>query len=224
MGAMGLRSLFGPTRSPRLRAVELAVLLISPVLFESVTLWVALHGDSRLRHEVRAAATSRARPSRRSPFVSQHYPPLVPVLLVPLTFLPSPAILLALLAAACVPVTLWALDVRDWRCYGAAFLWPPVFSGIQTANVTLYLVLVLRLSRWRYRERAGICAGASWAGDRSKADQSAPRSWLAATGRLAPPGVASAVAACFDARPRLVVETFSSGDPPGAATGSQEWL
>ena len=31
-----------------------------------------------------------------------------------------------------VPAILLVLGVRDWRCYGIAFLWPPVISAIQT--------------------------------------------------------------------------------------------
>jgi hypothetical protein len=47
---------------------------------------------------------------------------------------------------------LYLVGVRDWRCYGAAFLWAPVASGIQTANLTLLLLLGLAVL-WRVRER-----------------------------------------------------------------------
>jgi hypothetical protein len=49
-----------------------------------------------------------------------------------------------------VLATLRALDVRDWRCYGVVFLWPPVLSAIQTGNVTLLLGLCAALV-WRFR-------------------------------------------------------------------------
>jgi hypothetical protein len=44
------------------------------------------------------------------------------------------------------------VGVRDWRCYGAAFLWAPVASGIQTANLTLLLTLGVAVL-WRFRHR-----------------------------------------------------------------------
>jgi len=47
---------------------------------------------------------------------------------------------------------LYLVGVGDWRCYGAAFLWAPVASGIQTANLTLLLLLGLAVL-WRVRER-----------------------------------------------------------------------
>jgi hypothetical protein len=53
---------------------------------------------------------------------------------------------------AAVLATLWALDVRDWRCYGLVLLWPPVISAIQTGNVTLWFGLAAALA-WRYRDR-----------------------------------------------------------------------
>jgi hypothetical protein len=51
-----------------------------------------------------------------------------------------------------IVVALRLLNVRDWRLYGVAFLWPPVVSGWQTANITLLLVLGLA-AVWRYRDR-----------------------------------------------------------------------
>ena len=56
-------------------------------------------------------------------------------------------------------LTLRALDVRDWRCYGLALLWPPVLSAIQTGNVTLWLGLAAALA-WRYRDRLVLPAAA----------------------------------------------------------------
>lgn len=87
------------------------------------------------------------------------YPPLTAYLLAPFTLLPSTvagALALAIVAAT-VPATLLALGVRDWRCHAFAFLWFPVVFGIQTANVTLLLVLGLALA-WRYRDRSVVVA------------------------------------------------------------------
>jgi Glycosyltransferase family 87 len=87
------------------------------------------------------------------------YPPLTAYLLAPFTLLPSAAagVLAVALVAATVPATLLALDVRDWRCHACAFCWFPVVFGIQTANVTLPLVLGLALV-WRYRDRKAVGA------------------------------------------------------------------
>jgi Glycosyltransferase family 87 len=87
------------------------------------------------------------------------YPPLTAYLLVPFTVFPPLAgeILAVLLVAATVPATLLVLGVRDWRCHACALLWWPVLIGIQTANVTLPLVLGLALV-WRYRDRRLVTA------------------------------------------------------------------
>ena len=82
------------------------------------------------------------------------YPPLLALLLAPLTLLPigaaSVLVMLSLVAVAlAVP---YALGVRDWRCYGIVMLWPPVISAIQTGNVTLWLALAAALA-WRFRDR-----------------------------------------------------------------------
>ena len=52
---------------------------------------------------------------------------------------------------ASVPLTLWLLEVRDWRCYGAAFLMAPVLSGISNGAVSCLLALGLAAA-WRYRD------------------------------------------------------------------------
>jgi alpha-1,2-mannosyltransferase len=87
------------------------------------------------------------------------YPPLAAYLLAPLTLLPALAAetVATILAAACVPATLRVLGVRDWRCYAVAFLWMPIIAGIQSANVTLPMVLGLALI-WRYRDRTAVAA------------------------------------------------------------------
>jgi glycosyl transferase family 87 len=87
------------------------------------------------------------------------YPPLGAYLLAPFTLLPPLAaeIVAVLLVAAAVPATLLLLDVRDWRCHAIAFLWWPTIIGIQTANVTLPMLLGLALA-WRYRNRAAVVA------------------------------------------------------------------
>ena len=56
-----------------------------------------------------------------------------------------------------VIVGLRLVGIRDWRCYGAAFLWAPVGFGIQTANLSLLLLLGLALL-WRLRHKVGATA------------------------------------------------------------------
>ena len=51
------------------------------------------------------------------------------------------------------------LGVRDWRCYGLAFLWPPVTDAIATGNISILLGFAAAVV-WVYRDRARL-AGAS---------------------------------------------------------------
>lgn len=89
-----------------------------------------------------------------SPYPEYVYPPLTAILTIPLSLLPLglAEMVVMLLLAAGVVGTLLALDVRDWRCYGVAFLWPPVLSAIQTGNVTIPLAFCAALA-WRFRDR-----------------------------------------------------------------------
>jgi alpha-1,2-mannosyltransferase len=85
------------------------------------------------------------------------YPPFPALLVMPLTLLSiDHAAVLAMTATiALVPAILLVLGVRDWRCYGIAFLWPPVISAIQTSNPTLWFALAAALA-WRFRDRIGL--------------------------------------------------------------------
>ena len=87
------------------------------------------------------------------------YPPLFAYLLAPFTLLPPIAaqILATALVAAAVPATLLVLGVRDWRCYAIVFLWWPTIIAIQSANITLPLLLGTALV-WRYRDRRVVAA------------------------------------------------------------------
>lgn len=87
------------------------------------------------------------------------YPPLGAYLLAPFTLLPPLAaeVVAVAIVAAAVPATLLLLDVRDWRCHAIAFLWWPTIIGIQTANLTLPMLLGLAVA-WRYRNRTLVVA------------------------------------------------------------------
>jgi hypothetical protein len=95
------------------------------------------------------------------------YPPLVAIVSTPLTLVPigvAEVVVMCLLVGVVV-ATLAAVGVRDWRCYGLVFLWPPVLSAIQVGNVTLVMALAAALV-WRFRHRekaAGISLGISFA-------------------------------------------------------------
>jgi Glycosyltransferase family 87 len=82
------------------------------------------------------------------------YPALSAAVFAPFGLLARGAgqLLYMLVCVACVPLTLRTLNIRDWRIYGIAFFWLPVYSGWQTANVTLPLMLLIALT-WRYRDR-----------------------------------------------------------------------
>ena len=83
------------------------------------------------------------------------YPPLVAFLSIPVSLVPGSAFVAMALVALCVPLSLWLLDVRDWRCYAAVVFWAPVFSGIVWANATLPL-MVGCAACWRFRDRPGV--------------------------------------------------------------------
>jgi hypothetical protein len=96
-----------------------------------------------------------------SPYPAYGYPPLVAFALVPLTLVPSPELVWTAALMLMLGASLWVLRVRDWRCYGAAFLWGASFHAVQTGNVTIPLLLLTSLA-WRAREanvRAGIWSG-----------------------------------------------------------------
>jgi alpha-1,2-mannosyltransferase len=90
------------------------------------------------------------------PFV---YPAPAAFLMAPFAVLPYP-LALALFALASVAATagaLYLLDVRDWRCYGAAFAAAPTVGAIGGGTVSPFLLLGAA-ALWRYRaawRRAG---------------------------------------------------------------------
>jgi glycosyl transferase family 87 len=112
------------------------------------------------------------------------YPPFVAIAYSPFTLV-SPgvgeAVLTALLILV-VPAILLVLGVRDWRCYGAAFLWAPVTVAVQTANLSLLLALAAALA-WRLRDGRWTALSSAVAIG-SKIFLWPLVAWLAATGRV----------------------------------------
>jgi alpha-1,2-mannosyltransferase len=88
------------------------------------------------------------------------YPAPAALVLAPFGLLPytiSAAIFLAL-AIGAVPATLYLLGVRDWRCYGAAFLTAATLSVIIAGALSSLLGLAVALA-WRYRDRWKVAGG-----------------------------------------------------------------
>jgi Glycosyltransferase family 87 len=83
------------------------------------------------------------------------YPPLLAELIAPLGLLPFTVAAVAFVAASALAVllALWLLGVRDWRCYGLAFLWFPVLHGLGLGALTPFLLLGVAAC-WRFRRAA----------------------------------------------------------------------
>ena len=93
------------------------------------------------------------------------YPPLVAILTVPWTLIPVGLAesLFQFLLIGVFLATLLLLGVRDWRCFGLAFLWPPVTDAVATGNISILLGFAAAVV-WVYRDRdrvAGATLGAS---------------------------------------------------------------
>jgi len=128
--------------------------------------------------------------ARENTFV---YPPEAALAFAPLALLPyhvAAPIYLCLLFAAIV-LTLRVLHVRDWRCYGAAFLMAPVFSAIANGAVSCLLALGLAVA-WRWRDRWKVAAGAVAGVVVAKVFLWPLAVWLVATRRYAAAGAAAA--------------------------------
>lgn len=85
------------------------------------------------------------------------YPVSVAAVFTPLALLPYSlaAALFLLVVVAATPLTLHLLGVRDWRCYGAAFLAAPTLLGIRLGTLSPLLAFGLAVL-WRYRDRRAI--------------------------------------------------------------------
>lgn len=91
-------------------------------------------------------------------FAPYVYPPVAAVSLVPLGVLPYTlaALVFLGLGLAAVAAALLLLEVRDWRCYGAAFASAPVFAAGGLGTVSPFLLLAVAAA-WRHRDRALVC-------------------------------------------------------------------
>ena len=128
------------------------------------------------------------------------YPPLLAIVLIPATALPdevrgsSPAgVIVSLLLLACVVGTLLVLDVRDWRCYAIALLYPATLENVEYGALGPVLALLVALA-WRYRDRATAASAAIGSAIVLKLFVWPLVVWLAATRRWRAAVAATAVA------------------------------
>lgn len=147
------------------RALEQGLFGFGPVAASLALLWLQIKinaaaldfhlaywpAASRLLHGLSPYAVTHQQILGGTAFV---YPALSAVAFVPFALIGSGVAqaLYVLVCVACIPTILYTLDVRDWRVYGLAMLWLPVFVGWQSGNVTLPLTLAVALV-WRHRER-----------------------------------------------------------------------
>jgi hypothetical protein len=113
------------------------------------------------------------------------YPPLVALATLPWTYLPI-GLAESLFQFALIGVfvaTLALLGVRDWRCYGLAFLWPPVTDAVATGNITILLGLAAALV-WRFRDRPAVSGASLGLSIAAKVFLWPLTVWLAASRRL----------------------------------------
>jgi glycosyl transferase family 87 len=89
------------------------------------------------------------------------YPPAVAALATPVRLLPysAAAVVWVLAAVLAVGLALRLLDITDWRCYGAVFLWLPTLTAISIGTLTPLLVLAVAAS-YRWRDRLWLVAPA----------------------------------------------------------------
>jgi alpha-1,2-mannosyltransferase len=95
------------------------------------------------------------------------YPPVLALALTPLAALPRhvhdvyvPGVLVSLALIAAVVASLYLLDVRDWRCYAVALLYPVTIETVEYGAVGPILLLLVALM-WRFRDRAASSGAAA---------------------------------------------------------------
>jgi Glycosyltransferase family 87 len=146
--------------------LEVAALLIAPAVLTLLVLAMAVH--EHYAFDFRGSLWQAARdvlhfqnpypPATEAGVAVGNqfvYPPPIAMLFVPFGLLPFPvaAALITVVLLAAVALTLAALGVRDWRCYGATYLSIAVIHDIRLGAITPLLALGLALT-WRWRDQA----------------------------------------------------------------------
>jgi alpha-1,2-mannosyltransferase len=142
------------------RAGALLACAVLPAALWFVVLRLVVQGgrlyDFRIFRHAGAAVLHGLSPWQVQGF---RYPAPAAIIFAPFAALPYPvaaSIFLFLMAAAAM-LTLYALDVRDWRCYGLAALSLPVAAAMINGTISTVIALLAALA-WRYRDRPGRCA------------------------------------------------------------------
>lgn len=119
---------------------------------------LAGHDPYRQAFLAHLAAIARSGGHPNTSFAVPVYPAPALLAAVPLALLPYhlAGIIFTLLGIAALCLGLWLLGVRDWRCYGAAFLSWPVVHTLRLGQVNELLILAAALA-WRWRPRALVC-------------------------------------------------------------------
>ena len=152
--------------SLRLRSAspwEVGIFVQVPLIVVIFYLWqvLSLHGSMQDFHAFRGAAQDALGGASPYPQVDTItiaraeqlvYPPVVAFLFAPFAVLPSSVAVVFYLfvIAAAVPLTVWALGVRDWRLFGVAFLWPTTQTVFGVGALGSLLTLCVALA-WRWR-------------------------------------------------------------------------
>lgn len=156
------------------KSVEILVFGVAPLLVPLWLLVTAWRSDKfavdfhyvfwpAARHVLGGSSPFPALTSAIGDGTSFVYPAPAALLLAPFGTVPlwiAELVFTALLAAALM-AALRVLKIRDRRCYAVVLFWPPIVYGLQTANLTLFLVLGLAVL-WRVRDHstlAGVVCG-----------------------------------------------------------------
>jgi hypothetical protein len=107
------------------------------------------------------AAIKRAGGTPQTFFAVPVYPAPALLATLPLSLLPLKiaGLLFEVASVAAVVLALRLLGVRDWRCYGAAFISYPMVYGLAVGSVSELMLLAVTVA-WRWRARVWIPAGA----------------------------------------------------------------
>jgi alpha-1,2-mannosyltransferase len=188
---------------------ELAVFLWIPVILFAVVVASELHLASSLKDWEIFRAAAHSVVHGRSPFppatpaALAHgdkyvYPPSTALLLAPLAFLPDVAgkAFFLLLALGCLLLALRLLGVRDWRCYGLAFLTAPVLDTLSLGAISSMLLLGVAVV-WCYRERPFVAGVVTALTVVAKLFVWPLFVWLLATRRLQAALISAALSVCL---------------------------
>ena len=193
------------------RALEVGVLGVLPIVATTLLLIGAAHAQPAFDFHGVVWQAGRDVLDGRSPYPPATrdalavgnrflYPAPLALLSVPFALLPfalAAALFTAILVGALV-MALWLFDVRDWRCYGAAFLALPVEHDLRLGALTPLLLLAVAAA-WRWRDRTGPAAAAVAAAVVAKLFLWPVLLWLVVTGRrrTAALAVAGGLVACL---------------------------